>query len=326
MLLALIYKGFSINTIRLTYNYLTRFVLKVIKLMKKEKIDCEKARNISIIEILEKLSFFPIKKSEKEAWFLSPFRSETQASFKVDLRINRWYDHGSGKGGNVLDFIMLFNNYSVTEALSFLNDDITIFSFQQYQKKPDITFLTYEVVKVKSLEHIALISYLLKRGISIEIAKIYCVEIHYKLKGKYFFAIGFESKKGSYELRNKYFKGCINSKSISNLKTGNKKVCVFEGFMDFLSYKTLHNSQSLKEDYIICNSTALVRKLIYELKNYSAIHLFFDNDFAGNESTEFLMKNLDGVIDCRNIFSDFKDINEYLINGINQRKISGYNG
>ena len=57
--------------------------------MKKEKLNCKSARNISITEVLGKLQHFPKKESEKEAWFLSPLRSETQASFKVSKKRNR---------------------------------------------------------------------------------------------------------------------------------------------------------------------------------------------------------------------------------------------
>ena len=73
--------------------------------MKRKKINCETARDFSVIKTLEKLGHFPKRTTEKEAWFLSPFRSETQASFKVSKTKNRWYDHGEGVGGNVIDLV-----------------------------------------------------------------------------------------------------------------------------------------------------------------------------------------------------------------------------
>jgi DNA primase len=36
-------------------------------------------------------------------WYYSPFRNETQPSFKVNERLNVWYDHGMGEGGTILD-------------------------------------------------------------------------------------------------------------------------------------------------------------------------------------------------------------------------------
>ena len=77
--------------------------------MKKERLTCESARSICIVKTLAKLGHLPTRESEKEAWFLSPLRSETLASFIVSLNKNRWYDHGSGKGGNVIDLVVAMN-------------------------------------------------------------------------------------------------------------------------------------------------------------------------------------------------------------------------
>ncbi len=102
--------------------------------MKKERtnrLTCERARAFPIEKALAKLGHFPTRTTEKEAWFLSPFRSETQASFKVSKKLNRWYDHGAGKGGNVIDLICQINKSSVREALKFLEQGQTSFSFQQ---------------------------------------------------------------------------------------------------------------------------------------------------------------------------------------------------
>src|SRR5690606_31285523 len=99
----------------------------------KRKINCESARAFPIEKALAKLGHFPQRTTEKEAWFLSPFRSETQASFKVSRTINRWYDHGEGIGGNVIDLICRILKCSVKEALEFLKEERASFSFHQQQ-------------------------------------------------------------------------------------------------------------------------------------------------------------------------------------------------
>jgi hypothetical protein len=97
----------------------------------KRKTTCETARNISIVRTLKRLGHFPKTASEKEAWFLSSLRSETQASFKASKKHNRWYDHGKEIGGNVIDLITRMQKCSVKEALEFLNEQTFCFSFQQ---------------------------------------------------------------------------------------------------------------------------------------------------------------------------------------------------
>ena len=58
----------------------------------KEKIEnslsCERARAFPIEKALAKLGHFTTTSTEKEAWFLSPLRTETQASFKVTKKLN----------------------------------------------------------------------------------------------------------------------------------------------------------------------------------------------------------------------------------------------
>ena len=157
---------------------------------------CERARNLSIVKTLASFGHFPSRIAEKEAWFLSPLRSETQASFKVSLKLNRWYDHGLGMGGNGLDLIVAMKKCSVKQALEFLSNEQDLFSFQQPILKKK-TASKIEVFEVKPIQHPGLIQYLGSRRISISIAQHYCKEVWYQIKRKAVFRFGFtKSTKG----------------------------------------------------------------------------------------------------------------------------------
>ncbi|HPF51925.1 MAG TPA: DNA primase, partial [Draconibacterium sp.] len=75
------------------------------------KLQCDKAREISITEFLKKSGFSPVRENQNLAWYLSPIRDEKEASFKVSKILNRWYDHGIGKGGNIIDLVIEMNNH-----------------------------------------------------------------------------------------------------------------------------------------------------------------------------------------------------------------------
>ena len=62
--------------------------------MKEKKIAFENARNFSIMDTLKRSGHIPKKLSEKEAWFISPFRNESHASFKVSLVLRLWCFQG----------------------------------------------------------------------------------------------------------------------------------------------------------------------------------------------------------------------------------------
>jgi len=62
----------------------------------------EEAKNIKLEDYLHSLGYNPVKRQGMNLWYKSPFREETDASFKVNTEINKWFDFGLGKGGNIL--------------------------------------------------------------------------------------------------------------------------------------------------------------------------------------------------------------------------------
>lgn len=286
--------------------------------MKNQKLTCEKAKLICLIKTLQNLGNSPIKETNNDAWFLSPFRIETKASFKVSKSLNRWYDHGLGKGGNVIDLIVLLKNYSVKETLEFLNGNSSPFSFHQQPKNltRNNEVKNYRIIKVKSLENQALLNYLKSRCIKIEVAKKYCQEIYYEMNGKNYFAICFKNDFDGFEIRNKYFKGCLGKKESTIIKR--KKECnnayIFEGFFDFLSFLSLDFKDEKEGDFIILNSVSLVDRLDEVLNNYSCVFAFLDNDNSGKLGLEKLRSKSEKVIDRSLEYKDFEDLNAYLMN------------
>ena len=173
-------------------------------------------------------------------------------------------------------------------------------------------------------------NYLRKRNINISFAKSYCRELHYRYKlitdphintpsdpighyEKLFFTVGFENDLEGFEHRNSIFKGCIYSKAITSIENNSNTLSLFEGFMDFLSYLTL-KKRIPQEDFVILNSTTLVENTLSILHNYDKIKVFFDNDESGENAFKFIKENSQKeVIDCSVYYSNFNDLNEYLI-------------
>lgn len=287
--------------------------------MKRKKITCEIARSICIVKTLAKLGHFPTKESEKEAWFLSVLRSETQASFKVSKQINRWYDHGKGTGGNIIDLITQMLKCSVKEALEFLDNEINVFSFQQqsYSSSQFQVITNTEnnitIVKTKNIQHPALMQYLNSRKIPIKIARQYCLEVWYQYNEKIFFAIGLRNNLGGWELRNKFYKNCCSPKSYTYLKKEKNQLIIVEGMFDLMSLAVFDKMLIDCSDVIILNSIAFINNITPFLNDYQKVVLFLDNDESGNKKTIYLLKNFKNTIDLSNNYKNFKDFNEKLI-------------
>lgn len=277
----------------------------------KRKINCETARNFSVEKTLKKLGHFPKKTTEKEAWFLSPFRSETQPSFKVSRTKNRWYDHGEGVGGNVIDLVCRILKCSTQEALGFLNNGIAIGSVKLlpiFNKKET----GINIVKVHDIMHPALIQYLSFRGISLMIAQRYCKEVWYKHKDTQFFAIGLKNNKNGWELRNKFFKNSSSPKSYTYIQNNNKQLAILEGMFDLLSLVILNDTLLKVSDIIVLNSLAFIKDVEVSITKYESIHLFLDNDTAGQQATDYLTKKYKHIIDQSDSYKSHKDLNELL--------------
>ena len=281
--------------------------------MKRKKINCETARDFSVEKALEKLGHFPKRTTEKEAWFLSPFRSETQASFKVSKTKNRWYDHGEGVGGNVIDLVCRILKCSIKEALEFLGDGIKGFSFQQ-QQVFNINEIKIEVTKIQELTHPALIQYLSSRGISKTIAKTYCKEVWYRYKDAQFFAIGLNNHKNGWELRNKIYKNSSSPKSYTYIQNDNKQLIILEGLFDLLTLVTLDEGLLKSSDSIVLNSIAFIKDVESFINNYEIVLLYLDNDTAGMHATKYLLDKYTNAIDKSAIYKIYKDLNEFICN------------
>ncbi len=279
--------------------------------MKTDKLTCEKAKNLEAVSIAKKLGMRKSKQSNNQVWFF--YNNERTASFKIDTRINKWYNFSQGIGGNTLDMVIHILNCSVSEALKFLSEDVNHFSFHQQHSnfKEEKSYL---IKKLKPLNNEALIDYLNRRGINIKTAKKYCREVYYKTNNKNFFGIAFENNEGGIEVRSKYFKGCLNKKAVSFINNEAKQISIFEGFIDFLSYLTLEDMPKQHEDYLILHSVALLESTFKELSKYEKYFLYLDNDNSGDNAVSQLKTTFpDKVIDCRFTYGQYKDLNDFLI-------------
>ncbi|MFC3560844.1 toprim domain-containing protein [Pedobacter jamesrossensis] len=283
-------------------------------------MNIQEAKNqIHILDYLSQKGIFPVKKCCNDHWFKGVYREENTPSLKVNASLNRWYDHGTGTGGNIIDLALKLGNLTVKDALAdILNTKENSFSFQAQQSDLTVENNTKVsnliILREQGLQNRALLQYAAERGITENIAKKYCVEVYYKIisSGKYFFSIAFKNDLGGYALRNKYFKNASSPAGVTSIGFDKPKVKVFEGFFDFLSFKMLSNTNDY--DAIILNSLAHINQVEESLLNYDSIELYLDNDTSSKNLKSKLRRRYESVVvDKSDGYSDFKDLNEMLI-------------
>lgn len=280
------------------------------------RVSCEDARNIDMVNYLSSIGIEPVRIRGNDFWYLSPLRTEKTASFKINRKLNRWYDHGSGKGGNLIDFAIQWHDCTVGDLLHMLSGNFTGASSRVW-RTPTIAESTAPkiiVSGVKPIETSELQNYLRERGISQDLARVYCQEVTYTFEGRKYYAIGFKNDSGGYELRNRYFKGGCSPKGITTIKNRAAVLLVFEGFMDFLSYLVITQNMDIPtQDFLILNSLSFFEQSLPLMQQYDTIRLFLDNDTAGQNCSLYALSLAPAFQDERSMYLNYKDLNDFLI-------------
>lgn len=283
------------------------------------------ARKIPIAEYLAREGVTPraVRKGGRELWYQSPIRSgDTSPSFKVDTAKNLWFDHGAGRGGNVIDLVCDLRRVTVAEALAVLSDIGGVAASQTRLVDPAVAGENkkqegFTVIAVRDIEHPALVQYLDKRRIPLALARQHLKEVRFRPAGagSRYFGLGFPCGAG-YDVRSAVFKGFVgHSKDITIIEGPDAEtLSVFEGVMDYLSYLAYRGLDSLPHAVLILHSTALVPRAIAAIvaRPFRTIRLFLDHDAAGRAASEQMARAFGtGVIDEASLYAGAKDVNEW---------------
>ena len=297
--------------------------------MKEE--DLSRIKRYPIVEYLERKDIKPVRKTPTYAMYRSPLREETHPSFKVDTEKNLWIDYAEGRGGSIIDLCMRMEGCTLSEAIhrlgqnasdngtsSFLND------FVPNNSQPVMAVNgARRLIEISDTLPSHLQDYLTKeRCINLEKAMPFLKCISYEVRSRLYQAIGFANLSGGYELRDdKTFKGTIAPKDITPIFTDRTEpVCIFEGFMDFLSFLSM--KEEITNHCLVMNSVSNVARTIRYLNDRHLTHIraFLDNDEAGRRTVQDFIKAGFHVEDMNIHYKDFKDLNEYHVSRVREQQ------
>jgi hypothetical protein len=282
------------------------------------ELNFEKARSYDLVDYLSTLGFNPSKIVRNQYWYLSPFRIEKTPSFKVNRTLNRWWDFGDGRGGDLIDFAIAYHRCTIGEFIRILEGKpASLPSWQPAeQQEKTITAGKIIILRQQTLSDPALLRYLVGRRIPLPIALTFTKEVTFELYGKIFHAIGFANDSGGFELRNAGFKGSSSPKHFTSLFSNQPGAClnVFEGFFDFLSYLTLISAENrIAEDYLILNSLSFFEKARLLMESYTQVNLFLGNDNAGHTVTDYALSLSSCYQDSSGLYHRYPDLNDFLV-------------
>ena len=297
--------------------------------MKEE--DLSRIKRYPIVEYLERKGIKPVRRTPSYALYRSPLREETQPSFKVDTEKNLWIDYGEGRGGSIIDLCMRMEGCTLSEAIRLLGQNAPVNGTYSFLND-FVPNNSQPVMAVNGARRLIEISdtlpshfqeYLTKvRCINLEKAKPFLKCISYEVRGRRYQAIGFANLSGGYELRDdKTFKGTIAPKDITPIFTDRAEpVCIFEGFMDFLSFLSM--KEEITNHCLVMNSVSNVARTIRYLNDRHLTHIraFLDNDEAGRRAVQDFIKAGFHVEDMNIHYKDFKDLNDFHVSRVREQQ------
>jgi len=285
-------------------------------------MDAKTINKFPIRDYLAGMGIYPAKDRGYYGMYHSMLREDRNPSIKIDYEKNLWFDFGANEGGTIIDLVMRLERCDTGQAMRILEQKITgvpSLSFHGHISTPPSREPVITIARVQPIETLALLAYLKERSVNIDITKEHCLEVHYSVVGKPYFAIGFANDAGGYELRNKYYKGCTPPKAITIINKGADTCVVFEGFMDYLSYLTLKNQPHPQTDMVVLNSVILLDRAMDFLKRHSTIHACLDNDKTGKQTLATIQNVCGNVTDLSEHYKNHKDLNSFLCDRMNTK-------
>ena len=269
----------------------------------------------------------------------SPFRDERTPSFHITPNGRGWKDFGDGSGGGVIDLVMRLAGCDRLRAIRILSEmEGTDWSpapaapCRNFQREHEGS-RSFTIFSAGPFTSGVLLEYSRSRGISKAVLEKYCTEVTAEFaggKGKRARFIGFRNNDGGFVLRSALpgstGKRCTSSAptfldsggNVSTLRSCSR-VAVFEGMFDFLSFKEILSSCTLKAgtcDSCILNSVVNIPKALDYIMQHRSADLFLDNDRAGREAAAKIMADSDScgcrVTDMSHAYKDYNDLNDFL--------------
>jgi hypothetical protein len=275
---------------------------------------CAEVNLLDIVDYLASIGHQPKKIRGVNFWYLSPFRDEKTPSFKVNRKLNCWYDFGTMEGYSLIDFGVQYYDVTIKELLIKLaNPFFSCLNVPHLEYPHQIAqtgaIKILEIGQIKSSE---LIHYLQSRRIDLRVAQKICKEATYQLGKNIYYSIGFENNSGGCELRNKYFKGSSTPKASCFFDNGSNEISVFEGFFDFLSFMTIYKELAKPTNYLVLNSLSFFESSFPVMESHNEIHLYLDNDRPGENYTNLAITRSQAYTDESGLYGGYKDLNDWL--------------
>lgn len=310
-------------------------------------MNIQQAKQIPVQKIAEHFSGRFSHQKGTDAWYYSPFRpDERTASFKINEKLNTWYDFAEGKGGSTLDLWLDINRQdrknseALKSALKALEPfagtspaDNSKRAIQRAPERQETAFKNkqpeYRFKLLKKPGKIwmdSLKDEIPRRGLNMATVSQYLKQAYFKdlQTKKEYNGFAFPNDKGGYEIsipnprKGESFKTNIGDKAPTSFVHGsNDKAVIFEGFWDFLTWVQMTTKINDYEIFVL-NSLSFINEVAGQIITHKdtikSVFLFLDNDTAGEKGLDQMAAVLEPegftIGSMNHQYEGFKDLND----------------
>jgi len=173
----------------------------------------------------------------------------------------------------------------------------------------------YRIEEIKALgNNQALTDYLRNLGIW-DIANETLREIYYYIwinnEKKHFFSVGWQNETGGWEIRNKYYSGCLGERKLTYIPANHRCLVVFEFYFNYLTWRRYYPGST--HSIIVLNTLDALDKAIGISGSYPLVQLYFSHKESGRMATKTFISTITHAVDRSVEYKKYKDYNDKLV-------------
>ena len=140
--------------------------------------------------------------------------------------------------------------------------------------------------------------------------EIYYYTIDERKNKKNYFGIGWQNVDGDWEVRNKYYVGCLGSRKLTYIMANPKCLVIFEFYFNYLTWKRYYLGST--HSVIVLNTLDSLNRAIEISKEYALVQLYFSHKESGRLATKTFMTAAPHVTDRSVEYANYPEYNDKL--------------
>lgn len=271
----------------------------------------EQAKNIDIEKYFQTLG---IQEKSKNCYHID----EHKVYLNTEINRINCFTNESLKG-SIIDLVCYIKNETPVNSVNLLLNDSEMNKYIHTPKPKTEKGSIFKVINTYDNNR-PIDNYLLSRKVHIQNAlNIGCKIVYFENINtrKKMFGLGIKNVKDNWVVKTSLDNlktVCIGSNDISVIKGSDNVISIYEGLFDVLSH--IEIGMKYKDStIIILNGVGNFKtEYIQGLNKYKKVLLYLDNDNAGSELTNKILKEVPQSKDKRKYYSNYKDLNDYIMN------------